>query len=79
METISTALSNCLYELALCPDIQEKLYKEIINSYPEQEIDFDQIKSCKYLEMFFKEILRKHLTISRMVRMPYILIVYLKS
>lgn len=57
-------------ELALHPEIQEKLYNELKTNYPEKslEVDYDKINSSVYLEAFIKEVLRKHLVIAKLFR-----------
>lgn len=68
METISSTLSNCLYEMTLNPEVQETLYQELKRAYPEPDVEYEQIKSCKYLELFFKEVMRNNVTSSRIGR-----------
>lgn len=48
-ETSSRALAFVLHELAMNPDIQEKLREELRNNIPEN-IDYDNIRSCVYLD-----------------------------
>ncbi|XP_053982814.1 uncharacterized protein LOC128878552 [Hylaeus volcanicus] len=61
-ETSSSAMSNTLYELALNPDVQDKLRKEI-REYCDNndgELKYEQIKDMKYLDKVFREALRKY-------------------
>lgn len=50
-ETTSNALIMCIHELALNPDVQEKLYQEI-KAYTESQKDFqyENINEIKYLD-----------------------------
>ncbi|KOC60364.1 Cytochrome P450 6a2 [Habropoda laboriosa] len=61
-ETSSTAMSNALYELALNPNIQEKLREEIRRHYNQNngELKFEGIKDMTYLDLIFRETLRKY-------------------
>ncbi|XP_012060475.1 PREDICTED: cytochrome P450 6A1-like [Atta cephalotes] len=61
-ETSSTTISNVLYELALNPEIQDKLREEIDEVYAKHggNLIYDNIKKMNYLDMVFKEILRKY-------------------
>lgn len=59
-EAISVAMSFALHELALHPDIQDKLYQEIIENDRKNngKIDYNSIQSMKYLDMVVSEVLR---------------------
>lgn len=48
-DTASTALSFLLFELAINPDIQEKLQKEIDKALSEDEISYERITKMSYL------------------------------
>lgn len=52
-DTVSTAMSFALHELALHPDIQERLYKEIKENDIKHggRIDFTSIQYMTYLDM----------------------------
>jgi len=52
-ETVSTAMSFCLYELALKKPIQDKVRKEMnmMKKKHNAEIDNDFLKDLHYLEM----------------------------
>lgn len=69
-ESISQTCAFAIYELALQPDIQNKLYDEISTLFPGDslEIDYDKISSAPYLEAVIKETMRRHLVISRLFR-----------
>lgn len=61
-ETSSSTISNALYELALNPDIQEKLRKEIkeFEARNNGEWRYEIMKEMEYLEKVFQETLRKY-------------------
>ncbi|XP_011301575.1 probable cytochrome P450 6a14 [Fopius arisanus] len=59
-ETSSSTISNCLLELAINHDIQDKLREEIKNEINNGEITYAGIKRMKYLDMVVKETLRKY-------------------
>ncbi|XP_043279161.1 cytochrome P450 6A1-like [Venturia canescens] len=61
-ETSSTTMSNALYELAQHHSIQDKLRNEIKNELAKNngQLTYEVIKSMKYLDMVFKETLRKY-------------------
>lgn len=61
-ETSSTTISHALYELALNPEIQDKLRKEIKESDEQhgETLTYDRVKQMKYLDKVFKETLRKY-------------------
>lgn len=59
-ETTSTLMTFMAYELAVNPDIQERLRNEIDDLYEEcnGKITYDKIQSFKYLDMVLNETLR---------------------
>lgn len=61
-ETSSTLMTFTLYELALNPEIQEKLREEIILGLEENEgkLTYDLLFGFKYLAMIVNESLRKY-------------------
>ncbi|XP_076679139.1 putative cytochrome P450 6a14 [Andrena cerasifolii] len=61
-ETSSTTMSNALYELALNTDVQDKLRKEIAEHYEKNngELKYDHVKDMTYLDLVFRETLRKY-------------------
>nr|CAD7404957.1 unnamed protein product [Timema cristinae] len=61
-ETNATTLSFCLYELALSPDIQTKLRREIVDVMHKQgeDITYETLHQMKYLHMVVSETLRKY-------------------
>lgn len=50
------------------PDWQEKLYEELIKSYPQDKLDYNDLNKSKLLDLTLKEILRKHGSLSRIFR-----------
>lgn len=52
-ETISTTLSFCLYELALNPDIQERVHNEIkqIRDSHNGVLDYSSLNQLTYMDM----------------------------
>lgn len=61
-ETASTLLSFLMYELALNPDIQTKLYQEICeisSRMPSKHLSYDMISQMKYMDQVVSETLRK--------------------
>ncbi|XP_013135368.1 PREDICTED: cytochrome P450 9e2-like isoform X2 [Papilio polytes] len=59
-EAISAAMSFSLHEMALHPDVQERLYQEI-REYDDKNkgaIDYTSIQSMPYLDMVVSEVLR---------------------
>lgn len=61
-ETTSTALSYCLYELAVNPEVMEKLYAEITRVLDAHDgrVDYDILKEMEYLDTVISETLRLH-------------------
>ncbi|XP_075211916.1 putative cytochrome P450 6a14 [Lycorma delicatula] len=66
-ESISTALSFAVYELAVNKDIQKRLQNEV-DSLLSTDISYEKLKKCKYLDNFLKEVLRKHGTATPLTR-----------
>lgn len=76
-ETSSTALSFCLLELAINPEIQQRLSIEIDTTLEKCKgpITYDAIQSMSYLDKVVNETLRKHPpapTTVRVVTKPYV-------
>lgn len=60
-DTTTSAISFTLYQLALHPDIQEKIYKEVAEIYENDsktKMTYQKLNEMKYLEMVIKETLR---------------------
>ncbi|PSN34612.1 hypothetical protein C0J52_20551 [Blattella germanica] len=69
-ETSSTTMTFCLYELALNPDIQDRLRAEIDSTMEENggQLTYDSVMEMEYLEKVVSETLRKHSPAQMMVR-----------
>jgi cytochrome P450 len=76
-ETTATTLSFCTYELALHPQVQEKLYEELKSvSDSRGDIEYDVLCKLPYLDAVLAETLRKYppaFRISRCSSQDYIL------
>ncbi|XP_076241058.1 uncharacterized protein LOC143183426 [Calliopsis andreniformis] len=61
-ETSSTTIGHALYEMALNPDMQDKLRQEIKESFVKTngEFKYEDVKQMRYLDKVFKETLRKY-------------------
>ncbi|CAF1383380.1 unnamed protein product [Rotaria sp. Silwood1] len=60
-ETTSTALAYCTYRLAIHPDIQQKLYEELLEHCSSDSNSYDVVMSkLTYMDMFVREVLRMH-------------------
>ncbi|XP_057324865.1 cytochrome P450 6B1-like [Microplitis mediator] len=61
-ESSSITISNCIYELALNNDVQNKLREEINESFINTRgvITYDLLKEMNYLDKVFNETLRKY-------------------
>ena len=60
-DTTSNALSYAAYELAVNPQVQERLYQEIeqvCGTDPSSHITYDQLSKLKYTDAVIKETLR---------------------
>ncbi|XP_026324948.1 uncharacterized protein LOC113233928 [Hyposmocoma kahamanoa] len=59
-ETISSVMSFLMYELAVNPDIQEKLYKEIRENEDSNkgQFDYNSIQNMVYMDMVVSETMR---------------------
>lgn len=54
-ETSSSAISNALYELALNPEVQDKLRQEIKEYFNKHnELKYEYIKDMTYLDLVFR-------------------------
>lgn len=64
LETTATLLTNCTYALAFHPEIQDKLYRELMKIVEFNEdkdrhsFDYDTLSSCQYLDCVVSETLR---------------------
>ncbi|XP_053678216.1 probable cytochrome P450 9f2 [Anopheles nili] len=60
-DTISTALGFLCYELMLHPDVQERLYREVIEvdeSLEGKPLSYDAVQGMRYMDMVVSESLR---------------------
>ncbi|CAL1290447.1 unnamed protein product [Larinioides sclopetarius] len=59
-DTTASTLSLATYELALNPDIQEKVHQELVDTLKETngELTYDALQSMKYLDCIISETLR---------------------
>ncbi|CAG2175258.1 unnamed protein product [Oppiella nova] len=68
-DTTATTLSFATYELALNPDVQQKLYEEVMSSVDTNgEIDYDLLSKLSYLDAVVSETLRLHALSIRVAR-----------
>ncbi|KAF5287159.1 hypothetical protein FQA39_LY16037 [Lamprigera yunnana] len=60
-DTTSTHMAYVLYELALNPDVQERLRREVDNTLEKSNFDitYETLMGMKYLDMVISEVLRK--------------------
>jgi len=68
LESISAVLSFLLHELAFHSEIQLKLYKELWECHPTDEINYEDINKCEFLDACLNEVLRLHTTVCRVFR-----------
>lgn len=59
-ETTANLVATVIIYLAIHQDVQQKVYEEICEVYPDEsiEVDYDNVGALKYLEMVVKETLR---------------------
>ncbi|KAK7865958.1 hypothetical protein R5R35_005023 [Gryllus longicercus] len=69
-ETSSTASSFALYEMALNPDVQERLRDEVDEAMADNggHLTYDAIQNMRYLDMVWNESLRKYPPGNNLVR-----------
>lgn len=68
-ETSGSVQSYCLFELALNPDIQDRLYNEIAKNIKKHgELNYQGIQEMSYLDMVVHETMRKYPTIAILTR-----------
>lgn len=78
-DTVSTTISFMFHELAVNPDIQHKLYKEIVtikNELNGKPLNYETIQKMKYLDMVLSESMRRWSTVpvnDRACTKPYVL------
>lgn len=59
-ETTAASLSFLAYNLALNPDIQQKMYEEIVSVLGEEEPGYDNTGKLQYMEMCIHETMRMY-------------------
>lgn len=54
-ETLSATMSHAIYELALNPDVQDKLREEVNTTYKENngKLSYEIVQNMKYLNQVF--------------------------
>ncbi|XP_053683474.1 cytochrome P450 9e2-like [Sabethes cyaneus] len=60
-DTVSTCLTFLIYELTLNPEIQQRLYEEVLQTEQELDgrpLDYDTLQKMKYMDMCVSESLR---------------------
>lgn len=67
-ETSSTAMTNCMYELAMNQEIQDKLRAEIKRVCGDGKLTYEAVNSVEYLNMVIDETLRKHPSVDFLMR-----------
>uniref|UniRef100_A0A6P4FI45 Probable cytochrome P450 6a14 n=1 Tax=Drosophila rhopaloa TaxID=1041015 RepID=A0A6P4FI45_DRORH len=67
-ETSSSTMAFCLYELALQPDIQQRVREEIGSVLGGGEIIYDALAEMTYLDQVLAETLRKHPIVAQLLR-----------
>ena len=68
LETVSMTICNALYSLILNPECEQKLYEELIDLYPDKEIEYDHLKDSTYLDAVLKESQRMYPGVNGIVR-----------
>ncbi|CAG2112196.1 unnamed protein product [Medioppia subpectinata] len=68
-ETTATTLSYCTYELALNPDLQDRLYEECKEAFNEKgEISYDVLSRLPFIDALLSETLRNYPPLLRLQR-----------
>lgn len=58
-DTTGETLINALYMLSVNPDIQEKLYEEIISIFPDdRSLEYEELNGLPFMEMVINETMR---------------------
>jgi len=59
-DTVSVSMGQIIHQLMFHPDIQEKVFKEIdeVFSDESEEITWDRVQKCEYMDMVIQESLR---------------------
>lgn len=67
-ETTASLLQFSGYELAVNPEIQERMFKEIQDTLGDAEPVYENIRQLTYMEQVFYEVLRKYPPLNRLTR-----------
>ncbi|CAA91268.3 Cytochrome P450 [Caenorhabditis elegans] len=67
-ETTSTAMTYCSYLLSKYPNVQQKLYEEIMEAKENGGLTYDSIHNMKYLDCVYKETLRFYPPVIHFIR-----------
>jgi cytochrome P450 len=68
-ETTASTLSFCTYELALHPEVQDKLYAEVTAVADKNgDIDYETLVKLPYIDAVLSETLRKYPPVARLER-----------
>ena len=59
---------HVLLELSSCQEAQEKLYKELVECYPNDRVAYDEINKSEYLSACLDESMRLHPALNRLLR-----------
>ena len=64
MDTTSNALARILHQLALHPEVQEKLRQELVRARDDgagslRDLDYDEVMELPYLDAVCRETLRR--------------------
>lgn len=70
-ETTASTLQFCLYALSKHPEIQEKLYQEILDIVEHQTPTHEELAKLQYLEQVINETLRMFPPLPFITRVPY--------
>lgn len=65
---VSNALNHILLELSSHPEVQEKLYRELVNCYPNDHVPCEEVAKSDYLNAVVDESLRLHVSLPRLLR-----------
>lgn len=70
-ETAATTINFCMFELAVNPDIQDKVRAEVVSVWKKYNghMTYDGVSELRYLEKVILETLRKHPTVHTLNRL----------
>lgn len=67
-ETTAALLTHVTYSLAVHPDVQEKLYQEVMATLPDSDINYDDLQKLPFLDAVINETLRLYAPLYRLDR-----------